>query len=129
MKKTFAYLIFAGLALSTAVSAHAVTNQPAEVLSVSKSGPEQTSYNSGTDSPLLPSEWVYTLQVRVGAKVYDVKYETALDYFPTALLSEAGIDARLDHGRMYLETPTGELKASVIGQHQARTETLAQSTR
>jgi hypothetical protein len=129
MKKTFAYLIFAGLALSTAVSAHAVTNQPAEVLSVSKSGPEQTSYNSGTDSPLLPSEWVYTLQVRVGAKVYDVKYETALDYFPTALLSEAGIDTRLDHGRMYLETPTGELKASVIGQHQARTDTLAQSTR
>jgi hypothetical protein len=72
---------------------------------------------------------VYTLQVRLGAKVYEVKYETALDYFPTALWSEAGVDARLDHGRMYLETPTGELKASVIGQHQAKSETLAQSTR
>ena len=129
MKKTFAYLIFAGIALSTGVSAHAVTNQPAEVLSVSKSGPEQTSYNSGTDAPLMPTECVYTLQVRVGAKVYDVKYETALDYLPTALLGEAGVDARLDHGRMYMETPTGELKASVIGQHQAKSETLAQSTR
>ena len=129
MKKTFAYLIFAGLALSTAVSAHAVTNQPAEVLSVSKSGPEQTSYNSGTDAPLVPTEWVYTLQVRVGAKVYDVKYETALDYFPTALVTGRSLDARLDHGRMYLETPTGELKASVIGQHRAKSETLAQSTR
>jgi hypothetical protein len=28
---------------------------------------------------------------------------------------------------MYLETPTGELKASVIGQHQATSDTLAQS--
>jgi len=129
MKKTIAHFIFAGLALSSAVSAHAVTNQPAEVLSVSKSEPAQTSYNSDTDAPLVPTEWVYTLQVRVGAKVYDVRYETALDYFPTALLSEAGLDARLDHGRMYLKTPTGELKASVIGQHQARTDTLAQSTR
>jgi hypothetical protein len=128
MKKTLAHLIFAGLALSTAVS-HAVTNQPAEVLSVSKSGPEQTSYNSDTDAPLVPTEWVYTLQVRVGAKVYDVQYETAVDYFPAALLSEAGVDARLDHGRMYLETSTGELKASVIGQHKAKTDTLAQSTR
>jgi len=39
------------------------------------------------------------------------------------------VDARLDHGRMYLETPTGELKASVIGQHQAKSDTLAQSAR
>ena len=121
MKKTLAHLIFAGLALSTAVS-HAVTNQPAEVLSVSKSGPEQTSYNSDTDAPLVPTEWVYTLQVRVGAKVYEVKYETALDYFPTALVTGRSVDARLDHGRMYLETPTGELKASVIGQHPAKPE-------
>jgi len=65
----------------------------------------------------------------VGTKVYDVKYETALGYFPTTLVSEASIDARLEHGRMYLETPAGELKASVIGQHEAKSHTLAQSTR
>src|SRR5713101_5603421 len=129
MKKTLLYLLLAGPALLSAVSANAVTNQTAQVLGVTKSGPEQMCCSSATDAPLLPTEWVYTLQVRVGAKVYEVKYETALDYFPTALLSEAGIDARLDHGRMYLETPTGELKASVIGQHQARTDTLAQSPR
>ena len=129
MKKTLLCLLLAGPALLSAVLANAVTNQPAQVLSVSKSVPDQTSFYSGTDAPLVPTEWVYTLQVRVGAKVYDVKYETALDYFPTALLSEAGVDARLDHGRMYLETPTGELKASVIGQHRAKSETLAQSTR
>src|SRR5258708_7655962 len=129
MKKTLLCLLLAGPALLSAVLANAVTNQPAQVLSVSKSVPDQTSFYSGTDAPLVPTEWVYTLQVRVGAKVYEVKYETALDYFPTALLSEAGVDARLDHGRMYLETPTGELKASVIGQHRAKSETLAQSTR
>lgn len=129
MKKTFAYLLFAGLALATAVSAHAETNQTAEVLSVSKSGPEQTSQDSGTDAPLAASEWVYTLQVRVGAKVYDVKYETSLDYFPTAILSEGSVDARLEHGRMYLETPSGELKASVIRQHNAKLDAVAQSAR
>jgi hypothetical protein len=129
MKKNLLSLLFAGLALSSAVSAHAATNQAAEVLSVSKSEPEQMSYNSPTDAPLQQAEWVYTLQVRVGAKVYDVKYETALDYFPTTLVSEASVDARLDHGRMYLETPAGELKASVIGQHQAKSDTLAQSAR
>ena len=129
MKKTFLFLLFAGFALSTAVSAHAVTYHTAEVLSVSKLGPEQTSYYSSTDAPLAPTEWVYTLQVRVGAKVYDVKYETALDYLPTALVSEASVDARVDHGRMYLDTPTGELKATVIGQHEAKSDTLAQSAR
>jgi hypothetical protein len=67
--------------------------------------------------------------VRVGAKVYEVKYETAFDYFPAALVSEGRVDARLDHGRMYLGTPTGELKASIIGQHQAKFDTLAQSAR
>jgi hypothetical protein len=65
----------------------------------------------------------------VGARVYEVRYETALDYFPTALVSETSVDARLDHGRMYLETPTGELKASIIGQHQEKSDTLAQSAR
>ena len=129
MKKTLLYLLLAGPALLSAVSANAVTNQPAQVLSVSKSVPEQTSFYSGTDAPLVPTEWVYTLQVRVGAKVYEVKYETALDYFPTALVSEASVDARLDHGRMYLETPAGELKPSVIGQHRAKSDTLAQSAR
>ena len=129
MKKTLLSLLFAGLALSSAVSAHAATNQAAEVISVSKSGPEQMPYYSGTDTPLVPTEWVYTLQVRVGAKVYEVKYETTLDYLPTALVGEASVNARLDNGRMYLETPTGELKASVIGQHEAKSDTLAQSAR
>jgi hypothetical protein len=65
----------------------------------------------------------------VGAKVYDIKYETALDYFPTTLVSGASVDARLDHGRMYLETPTGELEASIIGKQQAKFDTLAQLAR
>jgi hypothetical protein len=129
MKKTLLYLLLAGSALLSAVSANAVTNQPAQVLSVSKSVPEQTSFYSGTDAPLVPTEWVYTLQVRVGAKVYEVKYETALDYFPTTLVTHGRLDARIDHGRMYLETQTGELKASVIGQHQATSDMLAQSAR
>jgi hypothetical protein len=129
MKRTLLSLLFAGLALSSGVSAHAATNQAAEVLSVSKSGPGQLPYYSGTDTPLVPTEWVYTLQVRVGAKVYEVKYETTLDYLPTALVGEASVNARLDNGRMYLETPTGELKATVIGQHQAKLDTLAQSAR
>jgi hypothetical protein len=129
MKKNLLSLLFAGLALSSAVSAHAATNQAAEVISVSKSRPEQMPYYSETDAPLVPAEWVYTLQVRVGAKVYEVKYETAFDYFPTTLASEASVDARLDHGRMYLETPAGELKASVIGQHEAKSDILAQSAR
>jgi hypothetical protein len=129
MKKNLLSLLFAGLALSSAVSAHAATNQAAQVLSVSKSGPEQMPYYSETDAPLVPTEWVYTLQVRVGAKVYEVKYETALDYFPTTLVSEASVDARLDHGRIYLETPDSELKASVIGQHEAKSDMLAQSAR
>lgn len=129
MKKTLLYLLLAGPALLSAVSANAVTNQPAQVLSVSKSVPEQMSFYSGTDVPLVPTEWVYKMQVRVGAKVYEVTYETALDYFPTALVSETSVDARLDYGRMYLETPTGELKASIIGQHQEKSDMLAQSAR
>jgi len=129
MKKTLLYLLLAGPALLSAVSANAVTNQTAQVLSATKSGPEQMCCSSATDAALVPNEWVYTLQVRVGAKVYEVKYETAFDYFPTALVTQGRVDARIDHGRMYLETQTGELKASVIGQHQATSDMLAQSAR
>ena len=129
MKKTLLYLLLAGPALLSAVSANAVTNQTAQVLSVTKSGPEQMCCSSATDAPLVPNEWVYTLQVRVGAKVYEVKYETALDYFPTALVTHGRLDARIEHGRMYLETQTVELKASVIGKHQTTSDMLAQSSR
>lgn len=129
MKKTLLYLLLAGPALLTAVSANAITNQTAQVLSVTKSAPEQMCCSSATDAPLAPNESVYTLQVQVGAKVYEVKYESALDTFPTTLVSGGSVDARLDHGRIYLETPTGEVKASVIGQHQAKSDTLAQSVR
>lgn len=127
----FALLAFAILATTiSAVSANAVTrNQPAQVLSVTKTRPEQACCSTGTDAPLVPTEWVYTLQVRVGTKVYEVKYDTAFDYFPTTLVSGDSVDARLDHGRMYLETPTGELEASVIGEHQAKSDTLAQVAR
>ena len=129
MKKALLYLLLAGPALLSAVSANAITNQAAQVLSVTKSAPEQMCCSSATDAQLAPNESVYTLQVRVGAKVYEVKYRTALDDFPTALVSGDSVDARLDHGRMYLETPTGEVNASVIGQHQAKSDTLAQSVR
>jgi len=44
MKKILLYLLFAGPALLSAVSANAVTHQPAQVLSVTKSVPEQMSY-------------------------------------------------------------------------------------
>jgi len=93
------YLLLAGRALLSAVSANAVTNQPAQMLGVSKSVPEQSSFYSGTDAPLVPTEWVYRLQVRVGAKVYEVKYETAFDYSPTDLVTQGRLDARIDHGR------------------------------
>jgi hypothetical protein len=60
-----------------------------------------------------------------GHEVYDVKYETVLDYLSTALVKGASVDARLHHGRMYLETPTAELEGSIIGKHQANSDTLA----
>jgi len=129
MKETLLYLLLAGPTLLSAVSANAVTNQTAQVLSATKSGPEQMCCSSATDAALVPNEWVYTLQVRVGAKGYEVKYETAFDYFPTALVTQGRVDARIDHGRMYLETQTVALKASVIGQHQATSDMLAQSAR
>ena len=41
MKKTLLYLLLSGPALLSVVSANAVTNQTAQVLGVTKSGPEQ----------------------------------------------------------------------------------------
>ncbi len=70
-----------------------------------------------------------TLLSAVSANAVTNKYETAFDYFPTALVTQGRVDARIDHGRMYLETQTVALKASVIGQHQATSDMLAQSAR
>jgi hypothetical protein len=130
MKMTLMYLLVVGSSLLSATAANAITHPPAQIVSnVSTMEPAQTGYYSGTDAPLPPTEFDYIFQVRLGSEVYDVRYESAIDFFPGALMNGASFEARLKHGRLYLEIPTGELEASIIGKHQAKADTLAQLAR
>jgi hypothetical protein len=49
----------------------------------------------------------------VGANIYDVEYATALDYFPSDLVSGADVDVRVAHHHVYLLTPGGELETNI----------------
>jgi hypothetical protein len=125
MKNILLYSLFAAGTLMTVVPAHAASTQPGEVVSVVKSQPQTMCCYSSTDTPLESSVNDYNLQVRVGAKVYDVEYDTALDYFPSNLVDGANVDVRLDHQRMYLQTSGGEPEAVVLDKLNSKAATEA----
>ena len=73
--------------------------------------------STGTDAPLQARVWDYDLQVRVGAELYHVEYDTALNYFPANLVSGADVGVRVAGHSVYLTTPSGDLKTDIVSRH------------
>ena len=119
MKSILLYTFFAAI-LMTVVPAHAVSTQTGEVLSVVKSQPQPLCCYDGTDTPLQSSVNDYNLKVQVGAKVYDLEYQTALDYFPSNVVDGADVPVRLTRHQMFLQTSGGELPAIILHSHNVK---------
>ena len=125
MKNILLYLLFATGILMTVAPAHAITTRPGEVLKVVKLQPQPLYCYDGTDTSLQSNEYDYNLKVLLGAKVYDVQYETAFDFLPSNLVDGANIEARIGHHQLYLETPDGELATVILHKHTLKTASEA----
>jgi hypothetical protein len=125
MTKLFTLILCAAAIASFAASANAAVGMTGEIVSVSKSQPAPICCSTGTDAPLQARVWDYNLQVRVGPEIYNVKYDTALNYFPSNLVSGANVGVRIVGHDVYLATPSGDLKAGIVSRHTDRSETAS----
>jgi hypothetical protein len=121
MKNILLYSLFAAAILMTVTPAQALTSMRHEkVLSVVESHPQPLCCSDGTDAPLQFGVNDYNLKVRVGAKVYDLEYQTALDYFPSSVVDGARVSVRLTRHQMFLQTSGGELPTIILHRHNVK---------
>ena len=60
---------------------------------------------SGTDAPLQSEYYAFEVSVRVGCTIYEGRYETPFDYFPSAFSPGKSIQVRPTKHTLYLDTP------------------------
>jgi hypothetical protein len=122
MKNILLGSLFAAAILMTVSPAQALTNmRHGKVLSVVESQPQPLCCYDGTDAPLQLSMNDYNLKVRLGAKVYDLEYQTALNYFPSSVVDGARVSVRLTSHQMLLQTSGGELPTIILHRHNVKT--------
>lgn len=83
--------------------------QQGTVLSVEKQvvrSPDLGIY-SGTDIPLQSVHYAYDVSLRVGCVTYQGRYETPLDYLPSAFSPGKSIQVRLTKHAMNFDVPGG----------------------
>jgi len=126
MKNILLYSLLAVAILMTVTPAQALTNmRHGKVLSVVESHPKPLCCYDGTDAPLQFGVNDYNLKVRVGAKVYDLEYQNALDYFPSSVVDGARVSVRLTRHQMFVQTSGGELPTIILHRHNVNTAVAA----
>ena len=60
---------------------------------------------SGTDTPLQNQYYAYEVTVRVGCTDYVGRYESYLDFFPSAITAGKSVQVRPEKHDLYFETP------------------------
>jgi hypothetical protein len=126
MNKVMLYVILvAGLA-GMVTRANALSAEQAQIVRISNAEPQQVCCYSGTDTPItVPNESSYILEVRVVTTVYDVEYKTTADHLPSNLVERANVKVRLEGGKMYFETPGGELQTAILRAHRSKNEMMS----
>jgi hypothetical protein len=75
---------------------------------------EQCCY-SGSDTPLQSEYYAYDVSVRVGCGTYVGRYETAIDFLPSALTPNKTVPVRLTRHVMYFGIPgEPEMKMGIV---------------
>jgi len=120
MKKAFALFgLLSGALLATLYADSKPGYQKATIVSVMTY--EATSNYVGdnpSDAPLRPTEYVIDIGVRLGCYVYVGRYDSAIDYLPTALAPNRTVDVRLDKYVMSINSPADrEVKMGIVRQN------------
>ncbi len=132
MKKT---LMVSGLMLSALlVYLHADTKraskdqyQTATVVSVDKHVAESNYVGSPTDAPLQAEDYSYDIGIRLDCNVYVGRYESAIDYLPSAFATQHAVDVRLHKHIMYVSLPDTdrEVKMGIVNHRLLKSEQCA----
>lgn len=74
--------------------------------------PNQCCY-SGSDAPLQTQYYAFDVSVRVGCGTYVGRYESYIDYLPSAFSANKEIPVRLTKHVMYFDVP-GDMKMGIV---------------
>lgn len=112
MQKYLCIALF--LLISTPIALYAKSESQANtyiqgtVLAVQKrnvSSPRTMAATTPTDAPLQSSYYAYNISVRVRCATYTGRYDTPLNYLPSAFSPHHAIDLRLTKHVMYFNVP------------------------
>jgi hypothetical protein len=94
--------------------------QQGTVLSVERqevTSPDLCCY-SGTDAPLQNEYYSYDVSVRVGCGTYVGRYDTYIDYLPSAFSPNKTISVRLTKHVLYFDVPgERDMKMGIVRRH------------
>ncbi len=98
--------------------------QTATVVSVDKHEAPSTYVGNPVDAPLQADDYSYDIGIRVDCNVYVGRYESAMDYLPSAFALNHRVDVRLQKHIMYVSVPTSdrEVKMGIVS-HKRLSET------
>jgi hypothetical protein len=116
MKNSLRLFTFLGTILPAGLYAQAKpASQTATVVSVAKYEAPSNYIGSPTDAPLQPTEYADDIGIRLGCELYVGRYESAIDYLPSAFTPNHSVDVRIQKHILYV-TLSGdrELKMGII---------------
>lgn len=102
--------------------------QTATVVSVDKHVSEPNyAGGSPTDTPLQAEDYSYDIGIRLNCDVYVGRYESAIDYLPSAFAAQHAVDVRLQKHVMYVSLPDTdrEVKMGIVNHRLLKHEQCA----
>ena len=127
MRNSLMLFTFLATILSAGLYAHAKpASQTATVVSVDEYEAPSNYIGSPTDAPLQPTEYADDIGIRLGCEVYVGRYESAIDYLPSAFTPNHSVNVRIQKHILYV-TLSGdrEVKMSIIRHVRAKDASCA----
>jgi hypothetical protein len=82
---------------------------------------------SRSDAPLQAEGYSYDIGIRLNCDVYVGRYESAIDYLPSAFATQHAVDVRLQKHIMYVSLPDAdrEVKMGIVNHRLLKGEQCA----
>ena len=92
-----------------AQSKHMSGYEQATIVSVDKyTAPSNYAGDTPSDAPAQPEPFAYDVGVRLNCNLYIGRYQSAIDYLPSAFAPNHTVDVRLDKHLMFVSLPDGD---------------------
>jgi len=99
--------------------------QPATVVSVERYHAVSNYLGDNpADAPLQAREYAYDIGIRLDCKVYVGRYQSAINYLPSAFAPNKSVDVRLHKNVLYISLPDNDwdVKMGVVGHRRVKDE-------